>query len=159
MQLSTTSRVGCLTTAPKNAETSASMFTSLVDSDCLATRLPQPEATWKLCYDRRSAGQSVFVSNPICGPRPDFYYCQTVAGSLMWGALSDERAGLSFTTTAGTRQRTLGSKSRGTYDHILLSHIRGFHNLEVQVPVFIYPRNRVVQLYPRAPGSLSVAYD
>jgi hypothetical protein len=26
---------------------------------------------------------------------PDFYYCQTVAGLLTWGALSDERTGLS----------------------------------------------------------------
>jgi hypothetical protein len=32
---------------------------------------------------------------PIWGLRPDFYYCQTVAGFLM-GALSDERTGLSF---------------------------------------------------------------
>jgi hypothetical protein len=48
---------------------------------------------------------------PIWGLRPDFYYCQTVAGLLMWGALSDERTGLS---------------SRGTRDHILLSQIRDF---------------------------------
>jgi hypothetical protein len=27
---------------------------------------------------------------PIWGLRPDFYYCQTVAGLLMWGALFDE---------------------------------------------------------------------
>jgi hypothetical protein len=26
---------------------------------------------------------------PIWGLRPDFYYCLTVAGLLMWGALSD----------------------------------------------------------------------
>jgi hypothetical protein len=32
----------------------------------------------------------------IWGLRPDLYYCQTVAGLLMWGALSDERTGLSF---------------------------------------------------------------
>jgi hypothetical protein len=44
---------------------------------------------------------------PISGPRPDFYYCQTVAGLLMWGALSDERTGLSFTIAAGPRQRSL----------------------------------------------------
>jgi hypothetical protein len=37
--------------------------------------------------------------------RPDFYYCQTVAGLLMWGALSEERTGLSFTIFAGPRQR------------------------------------------------------
>jgi hypothetical protein len=42
-------------------------------------------------------GQSVSLSwcqAPIWGLRPDFYYCQTVAGLLMWDALSDERTGL-----------------------------------------------------------------
>jgi hypothetical protein len=54
-------------------------------------------------------GQSASLSwnkAPIWGLRPDFYYCQTVAGLLMWGALSDERAGLSFTIAAGPRQRS-----------------------------------------------------
>jgi hypothetical protein len=32
---------------------------------------------------------------PIWGLRPDFYYCQTIADLLMWGALSHERTGLS----------------------------------------------------------------
>jgi hypothetical protein len=32
----------------------------------------------------------------IWGLRPDLCYCQTVAGLLMWVALSDERMGLSF---------------------------------------------------------------
>jgi hypothetical protein len=54
----------------------------------------------------------------------------------------------------------LGSESRGTDDHILLSQIRDSHNLEDHVPVFISPRNRVAQLYPQALGSLFVAsYD
>jgi hypothetical protein len=43
---------------------------------------------------------------PNWGLRTDFYYCQTVAGLLMWGALSDERTGLSFTIAAGSRQRS-----------------------------------------------------
>jgi hypothetical protein len=43
---------------------------------------------------------------PIWGLRPDFYYRRTVAGLLMWGALSDERTGLSFTIAAGTSQRS-----------------------------------------------------
>jgi hypothetical protein len=43
---------------------------------------------------------------PIWGLRPDFYYCQTVAGLLMWGAVSDERTGLSFKITAGPHQRS-----------------------------------------------------
>jgi hypothetical protein len=33
----------------------------------------------------------------------------------------------------------LGSESRGTHDHILLSQIRDSPNLECQVPVFIFP--------------------
>jgi hypothetical protein len=33
---------------------------------------------------------------PIWGLRPDFYYYQTVAGLLMWGALFDERAGVVY---------------------------------------------------------------
>jgi hypothetical protein len=62
---------------------------------------------------------------PIWGLRPDFYYCQTVADLLMWGALSDERMGLPFTIAA--RAVILGSESRGTHDHILLYQIRDFH--------------------------------
>jgi hypothetical protein len=53
---------------------------------------------WILCYDRRSVGQSV------SGLWPDFYYCQTIAGLLMWGALSDERTGVSFTIVTGPGQ-------------------------------------------------------
>jgi hypothetical protein len=43
---------------------------------------------------------------PIWGLRPYLYYCQTVAGLLMWGALSGERTGLSFTIATGPRQRS-----------------------------------------------------
>jgi hypothetical protein len=54
----------------------------------------------------RSVGKSVLVSSPILGPRPHFCYCQTVAGLLMWGALSHERRGLSFKTAAGPGLRS-----------------------------------------------------
>jgi hypothetical protein len=43
---------------------------------------------------------------PIWGLRPDLYYCLTITGLLMWGALSDERTSLSFTIPAGPRQRS-----------------------------------------------------
>jgi hypothetical protein len=43
---------------------------------------------------------------PIWGSRPDFYYCQTAAGLLMWSALSDERTGPSFTIASCPRQRS-----------------------------------------------------
>jgi hypothetical protein len=42
----------------------------------------------------------------------------------MWGALSDERTGLSFTIAADPRQRSHWSESRVTHEQILLSHIR-----------------------------------
>jgi hypothetical protein len=44
-------------------------------------------------------GQSASLSwnkASIWGIRPEIYYCLTIAGLLMWGALSDERTGLSF---------------------------------------------------------------
>jgi hypothetical protein len=55
--------------------------------------------------DNQSASLS-WNKAPIWGLRPDFYYCQTVAGLVTWGALSEEKTGLSFTTAAGPRQRS-----------------------------------------------------
>jgi hypothetical protein len=55
--------------------------------------------------DGQSASLSWYKA-PIRGLRPDFCYWQTVAGLLMWGALSDERTCLSFTTVAGPRHRS-----------------------------------------------------
>jgi hypothetical protein len=54
-------------------------------------------------------GQSASLSGnkaPIWGLRQNLYYCLTVAGLLIWCALSDERTGLSFTIAAGPRQRS-----------------------------------------------------
>jgi hypothetical protein len=54
----------------------------------------------------------------------------------------------------------LRSDSRGTRDYILLSQILDSPNLGGQVPIFISPRNRLAQLYPRALGSLFIpSYD
>jgi hypothetical protein len=69
----------------------------------------------------------------IWGLRPDFYYCQTVAGLLMSGALSDERTSLPFIVVAGPRQSSHSWESRGTRDHIFLSQIRDSPSLEGQV--------------------------
>jgi hypothetical protein len=41
---------------------------------------------------------------PIWGLRPDLDYCLTVAGLLIWGALSDEMTGLPFAIATGARQ-------------------------------------------------------
>jgi hypothetical protein len=47
-------------------------------------------------------------------------------------------------------------ESHGNHDHILLSQIRDCPNLEGQVPVFIFPKERVAQLYPQTLGSFFV---
>jgi hypothetical protein len=75
-------------------------------------------------------GQSAFLSwkkAPIWGLRLDFYYCQTVAGSWC-GALSLTRGRVCRLQLllALASAVILGSESRGTRDHILLSQIRDF---------------------------------
>jgi hypothetical protein len=115
----------------------------------------------RLFYNRRSVGQSVSASSPIWGSRPDFCYCQTVAGLLMWGALSDEGMGLSFTIAAGPRQRSHSQARvpRGSRLYFALSDLR-LPQPGGRVPVFTPPGDRVAQLYHKAPGSLFVAsYD
>jgi hypothetical protein len=71
-------------------------------------------------------GQSATLSwnkAPIWGLRPDSYRRLTVASVLMWGALSNESLQLLLTLASAV---ILGSESRGTSDHILLSQIRDF---------------------------------
>jgi hypothetical protein len=63
-------------------------------------------------------GQSASLSwnkAPIWGLRPDIYYYLTITVLLLWGALSDERTGLSFIYAAGTCQRSL-SRVRVPWD-------------------------------------------
>jgi hypothetical protein len=77
----------------------------------------------------KTDGQSASLSwnkALIWGLRPDFYYCQTVAGLLMWGVLSDERVCRLQLLLAFASTVILESESRGTRDHILLSQIRDF---------------------------------
>jgi hypothetical protein len=66
---------------------------------------------------RSTVSRPVFSWNKavIWSLRRDFYCCQTVAGMLIWGALSDERMGLSFITAAGPRQHS-HSRARVPWD-------------------------------------------
>jgi hypothetical protein len=60
---------------------------------------------------------------PVWGIRPDLYYCLTVAGLLISGALSDERVCRLQLQLALASAVTFGSESRWTRGHILLSQI------------------------------------
>jgi hypothetical protein len=106
-------------------------------------------------------GQSVSLSwcqAPIWGPRPDFYQwqlqvCWCRAPSLMRGRVCRSQLLLALTSAV-----ILGTKSRGSQNHILLSQIQDSPNLVVQVLVFISPRNRVAQLNPQVLDSLFVSF-
>jgi hypothetical protein len=105
----------------------ASVFSPLLASDCLPTTkhfisLISTELSLSLSLILRPT-----VSRPVClgikhpsGAYDQvFITCVTVTVLFLWGALSDERSGLSFVCAAGPCQRNL-SRVR---DHILLSHI------------------------------------
>jgi hypothetical protein len=51
-----------------------------------------------------------WCQGPIWGSRPNFYFCQTVSGLLIWSSLSDDRTGLSFRLNS---TRNLGSYLTG----------------------------------------------
>jgi hypothetical protein len=90
---------------------------------------------------------------PIWGLRPDFYFCQTVAGLLMWGALSDERTCLQFTIAAGPRQcsHSWVRVPRDSWPYFTVSDSRP-PNLEGQVPVFISPQEQGGPVIPPGTG-------
>jgi hypothetical protein len=67
-------------------------ITSTHNHDCLKS-----ESESELYYNRRSVGQSILVSSPHLGFMTRFLLLSDHCGFLIWGALSDERRGLSFT--------------------------------------------------------------
>jgi hypothetical protein len=73
-----------------------------------------------------------------------FVKCQTVAGLLIWGALSDERKGLLFTLAAGPRQRS----------HSRAELVTIFYCLRFEIPSTW--RARSPYLYP--PGTMWLSY-
>jgi hypothetical protein len=88
-----------LATASNSAASSASSARLLSSQapvqNCLNFQLNWLRATY-ITTDGQSASLSWYQA-PIWGLWPDFYYCQTLAGLLICGAISDERTGLSCT--------------------------------------------------------------
>jgi hypothetical protein len=79
---------------------------SLAHNPLLQLTISEPRLSQShVTIDGQSASLS-WCQATIWGPKPDFYYCQTVARLMMWCAFSDERKGLSFTTAAGPRHRS-----------------------------------------------------
>jgi hypothetical protein len=83
----------------------------------------------------------------------NLWVCWCRSTSLTWGWVSRVQLLMVLASAA-----ILGSESRGTHDHILLSRIRDSPYREGQLPVFtVSPTNRVAQLCPHALGSFFVA--
>jgi hypothetical protein len=66
------------------------------------------------------------VSSPIWGSWPDIYYTLIITVLFLWGALCDERTGLSFLYAAGPRQRSLSRirVPRDSLPYFTLSDLR-----------------------------------
>jgi hypothetical protein len=126
----------------------------------------QPSTTWTTTQTQiyvTTDGQSATLSwceIPIWGPRPDFDYCQTVASLLMWGALSDEKTGLSFTIAAGPRPRSHSwvRVPRDSWPYFTVSDLRLLQPGGPGSRIYVYIPQE--QLYSQALGSLFFAsYD
>jgi hypothetical protein len=100
-----------------------SCMTSHLRMNCLPTQVRMNCSEFESESYITTDGQSASLSwnkPPACGLRRDFYYCQTVAGLLMWDALSVCRLQLLLALASAV---LFGSDSIGTRDHILLSQI------------------------------------
>jgi hypothetical protein len=106
--------------------------------------LPPISSSW--CKDPQDSRPSMFFQLNPCSHSP------YVTSSFTRGWVCHLQLLLAFASAV-----ILGSESRGTHEHILLSQIRDSPNLEGQVPAFITHRNRVARIYPQALGSLFVA--
>jgi hypothetical protein len=75
-----------------------------------------------------------------------------LADLLVFGALSDEKTSLWFTFAAGPCQCSPWVQVlQDSLSYLFASNLR-LLNLEGQVPIFIFHRNRVTQLYSQALG-------
>jgi hypothetical protein len=114
----------------------------------------------KLLYDRQSVGQSVLVSGAHLGPATNFFLLEisfrqlrvyySVASPLTRGRVCN----LLVNLLLDLPEHSLLGRSPAELTTIFYCLIWDSPNLEGQVPVFISPRNRVAQLYPRALDSL-----
>jgi hypothetical protein len=109
------------------------------------------------------------ISRPVClgvghpsGAWPDFYYCRDIFGLHVEGRppwREDGSVIYSYICCHSSAEVPQNHWPHLTVSFEIICYclMRYSPNLEGQVPVFISPRNRVTELYPRALGSLSVA--
>jgi hypothetical protein len=149
-----------LRSLPHRTELSATELPSECSTDCFTA---SSQSQSYITTDGQSASQPVYLGIKHPSGAYDHIFITVRLSRVCWcGGLSLKRervCRLQLLLVLACAV-ILGSESRGTRDHILLSQIRDSPNLEDHVPVFICLRNRVAQLYPQALGPLFVAsYD
>jgi hypothetical protein len=97
--------------------------------------------SWPVCLGVRHASgahDQIFITVR------QWWVCWCGVDSLVRGQVCSLQLLLGLASTI-----ILGSESRRTHDHNLLSQISDSHNLEGQVTLFISPRNKWPSYYPR----------
>jgi hypothetical protein len=123
---------------------------------------PQQFSDWlqlklKLIYDRQSVNQSVLVSGSHLDPMSRFlcFLCDDCGfldvGRPLWQ--EDGYVIYLYNCFWALQEQLLFSRSPTELMTIFYCLIWDYPNMEGQVPVFIFPWNRVAQLYPRALGT------
>jgi hypothetical protein len=107
----------------------------------------------KLLYDSQSVSEYVLVSSALVGLATRYYFlseccCLKFAVLYLWG-----RPLWPEDWSATCSAISQWSESLRTRNHTLLSHLRLPQPRGPGPRVYIPPRNRVAQLYPRALGS------
>jgi hypothetical protein len=87
---------------PLGSQTVPSHSYKLLTSHSYLNNRPKSKSKW--CYDRRSVGQSVLISTPIWGPRPDIYTTVTTSFSATLGALCVGRVRLAHSIQLSNTQ-------------------------------------------------------
>jgi hypothetical protein len=131
--------------------TNSFLALGLVTIDWLNPDWPDYSWSWSRSYFTTD-GQSVCLGVDLTlGLLVRYFFlsegcCLKVAVLFLWGALSDERTGLQFAV------QSLSGPCRAEPITTFYCLIWDSPNLEGQVSLFMSPRNRVAQLYPRALG-------
>jgi hypothetical protein len=103
------SSTDCLSHYPSTAKILYALGNTMSLEESIASRIViLADSDYYVTTDGQSASRSGNKA-PIWGLRPDLYYCQTVAGLLMWGSLSNERTGLSFARVTPSSNKSLVS--------------------------------------------------
>jgi hypothetical protein len=98
---------------------------------------------------------TIWDPRPISASLPGKLYLDSLAIVIMRRLLWRKDVSVIYNSCWALPVQSFSGESRGTPDYILLSQFWDSPNLEGQVPIFIFPRNRVAQLYSQA---LSVCF-